>query len=89
LESFSRVVYEALLIGVPVVVLNFGALSNLVDADLAKGVNSFNPSEIADALLKATRKTYTKISEHSTYFLNWEEYSNKIISVYNRLLEGR
>jgi glycosyltransferase involved in cell wall biosynthesis len=89
LESFSRVVYEALLIGVPVVVLNFGALSNLVEADLAEGVNSPDPSEIADALLKATRKTYTKISEYPNAFLNWEEYSDKIISVYNRLLERR
>ena len=87
LESFSRVVYEALLIGVPVVVLNFGALSRLVEADLVEGVNSLDPSEIADGLLNATRKAYIKTSEYSTYFLNSEEYSDKIISVYTKLLD--
>jgi len=87
LESFSRVVYEALLIGFPVVVLNFGALSTLVEAGLAEGVSSLNPSDIADALLKASRKTYTKISEDINAFLDWEEYSNRIMNVYNKLLE--
>ena len=87
LESFSRGVYEALLMGVPVVVLNFGALANLVKTGLAEGVNSLNPKEIAEALLKATRKTYTKISEGPNTFLNWKDYSGKIIIVYNRLLE--
>ena len=87
LESFSRVVYEALLIGVPVVVLNFGALSSLVEAGLAEGVNSLNPSEIADVLLKATRKTYAKVSGSINAFLDWKEYSNRIINVYDKLLE--
>ena len=87
LESFSIVVYEALLVGVPAVVLNFGAFANLVKAGLAEGVNSLNPKEIAEALLKATRKTYTKISEGPNTFLNWKEYSGKIIKIYHRLLE--
>jgi len=87
LESFSRVVYEALLIGVPVVVLNFGALSSLVEAGLAEGVNSLNPSEIADVLLKATSKTYAKVSGSINAFLDWKEYSNRVINVYNKLLE--
>jgi glycosyltransferase involved in cell wall biosynthesis len=87
LESFSRVVYEALLIGVPVVVLNFGALSNLVEAGMAEGISSLNPSEIADAIINATSKTCTKISDNTNAFLNWEEYSDKIINLYNRLLE--
>jgi len=87
LESFSRVVYEALLIGVPVVVLNFGALSNVVEAGLAEGVNSFNPSEIADAITNATRKTYAKVSSSINTFLDWKEYSNRIMNVYDKLLE--
>lgn len=89
LESFSRVVYEALLMSVPVVVLNFGATANLVREGFAEGVNSLNPEEIANALLKAIRKTYPKISEGPNTFLNWKEYSNKIISVYHRLVEGQ
>jgi len=87
LESFSRVVYEALLIGVPVVVLNFGALSSLVEAGLAEGVNSLNLSEITDVLLKATRKTYAKVSGSINAFLDWKEYSNRVINVYDKLLE--
>jgi len=87
LESFSIVVYEALLMGVPAVVLNFGALASLVKAGLAEGVNSLNPKEIAEALLKATRKTYPKISQGPNTFLNWKEYSSKIISAYPKLLE--
>lgn len=87
LESFSRGVYEALLMGVPAVVLNFGALANLVEAGLAEGVNSLGAKEIAEALLKVTRKTYNKISGGPNTFLNWKEYSVKIITVYERLLE--
>jgi glycosyltransferase involved in cell wall biosynthesis len=87
LESFSRVVYEALLIGVPVVVLNFGALSNLVEADLAEGVNSLNPSEIADAIVNATSKTHAKVSSSINAFLDWKEYLSRIMDVYDKLLE--
>jgi glycosyltransferase involved in cell wall biosynthesis len=87
LESFSRVVYEALLIGVPVVVLNFGALSNLVEAGLAEGVNSLNPSEIADAIVNATSKTHAKVSSSINAFLDWKEYLSRIMDVYDKLLE--
>jgi glycosyltransferase involved in cell wall biosynthesis len=87
LESFSRVVYEALLIGVPVVVLNFGALSNLVELRLAEGVNSLNPSEIADAMVNATEKTYAKVTDSVDAFLDWEKYSSRIMDVYGKLLE--
>ncbi len=47
LESFSRVVYDALIIGLPVVVLNFGALSNLVLNGFAEGINSTDPQSVA------------------------------------------
>ena len=87
LESFSRVVYEALLIGVPVVVLNFGALSNLVKGGLAEGVNSLNPSEIANAMVNATKRTYTKVSDGIDAFLDWKKYSSRIMDVYGELLE--
>jgi glycosyltransferase involved in cell wall biosynthesis len=87
LESFSRVVYEALLIRVPVVVLNFGALSNFVADDLAEGVNSFDPKEIADALTEATRKKYTKIPDSYSAFLDWKKYASKIMDVYSKFLD--
>jgi glycosyltransferase involved in cell wall biosynthesis len=87
LESFSRVVYEALLIGVPAVVLNFGALSDLVEAGLVEGVNSFNPSDIADGIIEATKKTYPKVSDSTHAFLSWKDYSSRILDVYDKLLE--
>ena len=86
-ESFSRVVYEALLIRVPVVVLDFGALANLVKAGLAEGVSSLNSSEIAGAIINATKKTYARVSDSVDDFLDWKEYSDRIMSVYGKLLK--
>ncbi len=85
LESFSLVVYDALAIGVPVVVLNHGVLADLVDAGFAEGVNSLDAKEIAIALVRASRKTYTKMNR----FLDWRDYSNIVISIYHKLLENR
>jgi glycosyltransferase involved in cell wall biosynthesis len=87
LESFSLVVYEALIIGVPAVVLNFGALANLVNAGLAEGVNSLSARGIADAVLRSTKKTYVRISDDMNIFLDWQDYLRRIISIYNGLLE--
>jgi glycosyltransferase involved in cell wall biosynthesis len=87
LESFSLVVYEALMIGVPVVLLNLGALAGLVDAGLAEGVAALGANEIADAFTKATNKHYVRISEGMKLFLDWKEYSNRIMSIYQNLLE--
>jgi glycosyltransferase involved in cell wall biosynthesis len=86
LESFSRVVYEALLIGVPVIVLNFGALANLVKAGLAEGINSLDPKEIARALLRAMEKTPSKTVQNLDSFLDWSEYSKRIIDLYSKML---
>jgi glycosyltransferase involved in cell wall biosynthesis len=87
LESFSLVVYEALIIGVSAVVLNFGALANLVNAGLAEGVNSLSARGIADAVLRSTKKTYVRISDDMNIFLGWQDYLRRIISIYNGLLE--
>jgi glycosyltransferase involved in cell wall biosynthesis len=86
LESFSRVVYEALMIGVPTVVLNFGATANFVREGLAIGVNSLNPREIAQGILEATKKAPMKIEKYSELFLNWEEYVTKLLRAYNQML---
>ena len=86
LESFSRVVYDALLIGVPAVVLNFGALSHLVEDDFAEGVNSLAKESVADALLKAMHKTYQRISLNTNSFLDWESYVDRLVGIYQKLL---
>ncbi|PIU59741.1 hypothetical protein COS86_02640 [Candidatus Bathyarchaeota archaeon CG07_land_8_20_14_0_80_47_9] len=76
-----------MLIGVPAVVLNFGALANLIREGLAEGVNYLDAREIADALLRSTKKTYVRISDEMNIFLDWQDYSRRIIGIYNRLLE--
>lgn len=85
LESYSLVVYEALMIGVPAVVLNSGPLSDLVKKGLAEGVNSLDRKSVADAILTAMKKTYTRISETNTC-LEWKDYAQKIADIYNKLL---
>lgn len=86
LESFSRVVYEALLIGVPTVALNFGVTENLVKKGLVEGVNSLDSKKIAEAILRATRKNYPKIIENSNIISSWGDYLNKLIQLYYDLL---
>ena len=84
LESFSLVTYEALAVEVPVVVLNFGTLSDLVGAGLAEGVDTLDAKEIAGALLRASKKKYAKLNS----FLGWNDYSNIIFDVYRKLLDN-
>lgn len=89
LESFSRVVYDALLIGVPAVVLNFGALKDLVRTGLATGVDSLSPPEIARALSEALRRNPPRFSKDDNIFLEWPEYSRRIMNAYHELLGER
>jgi len=89
LESFSRVVYDALLVGVPAVVLNFGALKDLVSNRLAIGINSLNPPEIARALSEALRRNPPRFSNENKIFLEWPEYSRRIINAYHELLRDK
>ena len=86
LESFSRVVYEALLIGVPTVVLNFGATEDLVKRGFAEGVKSLSPDEIGGSLLKAARETYSKLGDNADAVSNWEQYLRKLVGLYHSLL---
>jgi glycosyltransferase involved in cell wall biosynthesis len=85
LESFSRVVYDALVIGLSVVVLNFGALSRLVDEGLAEGVNSLTKDSVSRALLKASESTYQKLSLASDSFLDWYSYVDRLAGLYSKL----
>ncbi|MGD6934246.1 MAG: glycosyltransferase family 4 protein [Candidatus Bathyarchaeia archaeon] len=85
LESFSRVVYDALVIGVPTVVLNFGALSHLVRDGLAEGVDSLSKTSIAEALLNASENTYQRLSLNNDNFLDWATYVNRLVTFYSKL----
>jgi glycosyltransferase involved in cell wall biosynthesis len=85
LESFSRVVFDALIIGVSTVVLNYGALCHLVNEGLAEGVDSLNNDSVANALLKASECTYQKLSLTSGSFLDWDSYLDRLTSLYRKL----
>lgn len=89
LESFSRVVHEAVLIGVPTVVRNFGATADMVKEGLVEGVNSLNPRDIANAILKVARKTPLKVGEIQKTFLSWEGYLDKVLEVYRKTLRSK
>lgn len=85
LESFSIVVYEALVIGVPVVVLTYGPLAHLVASGHAEGLNSLNRERVAEALLRAVQKRYARLSLSSGEFMDWNSYANKLVDIYERL----
>jgi len=86
LESFSRVVNEAVLVGVPTVVRNFGPTADLVEAKIVEGVDSLHPSAIAESILKAAMKAPAKLGQIQNFFLSWEEYVDKILELYREAL---
>jgi glycosyltransferase involved in cell wall biosynthesis len=86
LESFSRVVYDALIARVPVVVLNFGALRHLVASGYADGLNSLDCESVAEALLNAAQKRYARLTLSSGEFMDWKSYSDKLVEIYERLV---
>jgi len=88
LESFSRVVYDALFVGLPVVVYNFGALSSLVSEGFAEGVNSLTPQTISEAITKALQNSHKKIVANSKNFLDWETYVDRLSVYYSNLQAG-
>jgi glycosyltransferase involved in cell wall biosynthesis len=85
LESFSRVVYEALFIGVPAVVLDFGALEYLVETGFAEGVTSLSAESVGSALLVASEKNWDRLPENAGVFLDWKSYSESLVGIYRRL----
>ncbi len=87
LESFSQVIHEAILIGTPTVVSNFGATANLVKEGLAKGADSLNPRDIAEAILNATESSPSKRGKIEKTYLSWEEYLDRILEIYQKALK--
>lgn len=87
LESFSRVVHEALIIGVPTVVLNTGATAELVEDGLVLGVNSTHKEEVAHAISKALDIKRTEVPLGQLAALDMEQYSSDLIKIYKSLLK--
>jgi glycosyltransferase involved in cell wall biosynthesis len=85
LESFSLVVYEALVIGVPVVVLNYGPLATLVQRGLVEGVDSLDALSIKNALVEAVSRC-ARMPDQTDLFLDWKSYTARVNTLYQKLL---
>jgi glycosyltransferase involved in cell wall biosynthesis len=81
-ESFSRVVNEAVVIGVPTVAPRSGAFSGLVDEGLVEGLSSEDPKEIAETICQARMKPNKPISRKH-FFLDINEYADRVLAIYN------
>jgi glycosyltransferase involved in cell wall biosynthesis len=78
-ESFSRTVHEARAIGVPIVVYNYGALSELVTNGSAEGVNTLDPNEVARVMKNVLSK---KMTMRPLRGVNHEPYVNLMERIY-------
>ena len=87
LESFSIVVHEAIFIGVPTVVPNFGPTADLAKEDLATGTDSLDPEAIAEAILEAEENPRPKNDKVLKMFLGWDKYLERILELYRRVLK--
>jgi glycosyltransferase involved in cell wall biosynthesis len=86
LESFSRVVHEAMAIGTPLVVYNHGALGTIAEEGLAKGVADLDPMNVADAIAAAIKnrsqqKTLDFLLKGGTYVKSIEKLYRKILEI--------
>jgi glycosyltransferase involved in cell wall biosynthesis len=84
LESFSRVVHEATLIGVPAVVLNFGTTGDMVKEGSVEGVNSLSPNDVADGILKALKRPHLKTNQTRDNYPSWDKYTDQILEIYQK-----
>jgi len=88
LESFSRVVHEALIIGLPTIVLNLGATAELVKDGLLKGVDSTRKEELAHAINEALKIKKAEVSFGHLASSDVDQYSNEFIMLYKSMLSG-
>jgi len=84
LESFSRVVHEALVIGVPTVFYNAGA--TYIQEGLAEAVNSLEPVEIANSIFKVLHKEEKKGVK--PLLQGWRKYLESLVSAYLPLIRS-
>jgi len=87
LESFSRVVYEAMAIGTPLVVYNHGVYKELVSKGLAKGVSRLDVVEVANVISEALNGHFHVRAQwlNSLNFKNIS-YADLIFKVYQKVL---
>jgi glycosyltransferase involved in cell wall biosynthesis len=88
LESFSRVVNEAVVIGVPTVVSRSEVFSDLIDKGMVEVVLSERPESVAKAIMKAKKKVSSFKAKENLCLYDKVEYANRIASIY-RSIERR
>ncbi len=86
LESFSRVVNEAVVIGVPTVVLRSEVFSDLINKGLVEVALSERPDSVAEAIFRAKRKVLSHNEKENLCLNGKQEYSDRIASLYRSLV---
>jgi glycosyltransferase involved in cell wall biosynthesis len=81
LESFSRVVYEAYEVGLPIVVADKEVFSDLVD-ERSVEVGTLQPKCIAKAILLAIEKGPRTPESTSPHSVDLDEYATQIAKIY-------
>lgn len=82
LESFSRVLNEALAIGIPTVAPINGAFSDLAKKGIVEGLRSEDPMEISKAISRAMMKG-NKVVTRESDFNDISDYVDDMIAIYN------
>jgi glycosyltransferase involved in cell wall biosynthesis len=85
LESFSRVVNEAIIIGVPTVVSRSKVFSDLANQGLVEVALSEQPEIVAKAILRAQNKVPDFTCRNKYRFNDSEGYSDTIAKIYLKL----
>lgn len=85
LESFSRVVNEAIAIGIPTVVSGNNVFSDLANQGLVEVTLSEQPEIVAKAILRAQNKSSNFTCRKNYQFNDSEEYSDSIAKIYLKL----
>ena len=87
LESFSRVVHEAMAIGTPILVYEYGALGALSRGGLAKGVKNLNPVNIAVAIETVIKDGWQQ--KPLDFQVKGETYVGSIEKLYQNILQSQ
>jgi glycosyltransferase involved in cell wall biosynthesis len=85
LESFSRVAHEAIAVGMPLIVYNYGPLSALVKKGFAKGAGSLDPKAVASVANAVLNMEWKNINERPS--LNRRVYADLVIKLYKSLVK--
>ena len=85
LESFSRVIHEAHVIGIPVVTPNEGIIMDLPNNEKIIGIRSTKPEEISAAITKAISMTPT-LTASNCIFPDINHYADQMAEIYSKLV---